>query len=150
MICVINRLLNDCCFLKHRYHDTIRRANSTSLSADRSPRQLSKAKKSGSSPPTFFKKKSILRAFERVRLVCKTVSTISPLRKCGGGTFSESCMQHVTRDRWPARSPWLEMNSLACVPRNLRGVPKSSLTDNLKIKRRWGQKQEEEGAKASQ
>ena len=61
MICVINRLLNDCCFLEHRYHDTIRRANSTSLSADRSPRQLSKAKKSGSSLLT-----ACLRAFKRV------------------------------------------------------------------------------------
>ena len=43
MICVINRLLNDCCFLEHRYHDTNRRVNSTSLSADRFPRQPSKA-----------------------------------------------------------------------------------------------------------
>ena len=83
MICVINRLLNDCCFLEHRYHDTIRRANSTSLSADRSPRQLSKAKKSGSSLLAFLKT-ACLRAFKRVWLVRKSVSTISPLRKCGG------------------------------------------------------------------
>ena len=54
VICVINRLLNGHCFLEHRCHDILRKTNSTFLSVDRSPRQLSKAKKSGSSLFIFF------------------------------------------------------------------------------------------------
>ena len=67
VICVINRLLNGHCFLEHRCHDIIRKTNSTFLSVDRSPRQLSKAKKSGSSLFIFFFKKACLRIFGRVR-----------------------------------------------------------------------------------
>ena len=36
MICVINRPRNGHCFLEHRCHDIIKKANSTFLSADRS------------------------------------------------------------------------------------------------------------------
>ena len=81
----------------------------------------------------------------------------------GFGWFAKQCLQFPFRENAGvpsaiacnkyhamARSHWLEMNSLACVPRNLSGVPKSAPIACLKIKRRWGQKQEEEGAKASQ
>ena len=76
VICVINRLLSGHCFLEHRCHDIIRKANSTFLSADRSPRQLSKAKKSGSK----ILKKAYLRVFGRVQYIRKTISTVFPLR----------------------------------------------------------------------
>ena len=110
VICVINRLLNGHCFLEHRCHDIIRKANSTFLSADRSPRQLSKAKKSGSK----ILKKAYLRVFGRVQYIRKTISTVFPLRN--GVVIPPEVAwntRHATRNtQWQDSAPWLEWSGI--------------------------------------
>ena len=124
VICVINRLLDGHCFLEHRCHDIIRKTNSTFLSVGRSPRQLSKAKKSGSSLFIFFLKKRTYVSQGRVRQIRKTISTIFPLRNEVVLPPEVACnTQHSTRD---SETQHHGQNGLAHVPRNLRGVPKSS------------------------
>ena len=69
MICVIGH-----CFLEHRCHDIIRKANSTFQSADRS---------------SFKKKKACLPVFKRVRLILKIVSTIFSFDKMRGDNSTQ-------------------------------------------------------------
>ena len=110
VICVINRLFNGHCFLEHRCHDIIRKTNSTFLSVDRSPRQLSKGKKSESSLFIFFFFKAYLRVFGRVRQIRKTISTIFRLRNGVVLPPEVACnTQHATRD---SETPWLEWSGI--------------------------------------
>ena len=105
VICVINRLLNGHCFLEHRCHDIIRKANSTFLSADRSPRQLSKAKKSGAK----ILKKGIL--------TCLWEGSVDSQNHIYGFPFEKRGVippevawntRHATRNtRWQDSAPWL-------------------------------------------
>lgn len=125
VICVINRLLDGHCFLEHRCHDIIRKTNSTFLSVDRSPRQLPKAKKSGSSLFIFFFFKSVLTCFWEGSVDSQNHINNFPFEKRGGSSTGSS-MQHATRNTQHATVRLPGQNGLAYVPRNLRGVPKSS------------------------